>query len=63
MRKIWTAVLVLFVFSCAEEELSFVPTVESLYLNQFKVWSRSDIIYDPSTEDLMSENEYRDLNL
>lgn len=55
--------LVLVVFSCAEEELSFVPTVESLYLNQFKVWSRTDILYDPSTEDLISENTYRDLNL
>ena len=63
MRRIWIVLLVLIMFSCAEEELSFVPTVESLYLNQFKVWSKTDIIYNPSNENLISENTSRDLNL
>lgn len=34
-----------------------------LYQNQFKVWSRTDIITDPSTGKVISETESRDLNL
>ena len=63
MRRIWIVLLILFAFSCAEEELSFVPTVESLYLNQFKVWSKTDIIYDPASEELISETTTRDLSI
>jgi len=63
MKKLWHAVIILVLFSCTEEELSFTPTVESLYLNQFKVWSKTDIIIDTGTGDIISENETRDLNL
>jgi hypothetical protein len=63
MRRLWIALIVFAIFSCGEEEPSFTPTVESLYLNQFKVWSKTDIIVDPSTGNVISENESRDLKL
>jgi hypothetical protein len=63
MKKLWHVLIILILFSCTDEELSFTPTVESLYLNQFKVWSKTDIIIDPGTGDIISENETRDLNL
>jgi len=63
MRRLWIVLIVFAIFSCSEEELSFTPTVESLYLNQFKVWSKTDIIIDPATGDKISENETRDLQL
>ena len=63
MRKLWIIVLTFIVFSCQDEEPAFTPTVESLYLNQFKVWSKTDIIVDPSTGKTISKSESRDLNL
>jgi len=63
MKKLWLILIIVFAFSCSDEELSFTPTVESLYLNQFKVWSKTDIIVDPGTGNIISENETRDLIL
>ena len=63
MKKLWFVLIIILAFSCSDEELSFTPTVESLYLNQFKVWSKTDIIIDPGTGGIISENETRDLNL
>ena len=63
MRRLWIALIVFAIFSCGEEELSFTPTIESLYLNQFKVWSKTDIIIDPATGEKISESETRDLQL
>lgn len=63
MKKLWLIIVIAFIISCSDEELSFTPTVESLYSNQFKVWSKTDIIIDPGTGNIISENETRDLNL
>ena len=63
MRKLWSVIVVAFLFSCSDEELSYTPTVESLYSNQFKVWSKTDVIVDPGSGQVISENESRDLNL
>jgi hypothetical protein len=63
MRKLWSLIAIVFLFSCTDEEPSFTPTVESLYSNQFKVWSKTDIIVDPGTGNVISENESRDMNL
>jgi len=63
MRRLWIGLILLVIFSCTEEELSFTPSVESLYLNQFKVWSKTDIIIDPATGEKISESETRDLQL
>jgi hypothetical protein len=63
MKKLWPVFILIFVFSCSDEELPFTPSVEALYNNQFKVWSKTDIITDPSTGKIISENETRDLSL
>ena len=63
VKNIWIVILLLRLFSCAEEELPFTPTTDALYKNQFKVWSKTDIITDPVTGKIISENETRDLNL
>jgi hypothetical protein len=63
MRKLWIVIILAFIISCSDEELSYTPTVESLYSNQFKVWSKTDIIIDPGTGNVISRNESRDLNL
>lgn len=63
LKNIWSIIILFSLLSCAEEELSFTPTVDALYKNQFKVWSKTDIITDPATGKVISENETRDLNL
>jgi len=63
MKKLWFGFIILLIFSCTDEEPSFIPSVESLYLNQFKVWSKTDIITDPASGNIISENETRDLKL
>ena len=63
MRKLWIGLILLVIFSCTDEELLFTPTVESLYLNQFKIWSKTDIIIDPANGSIISENVTRDLQL
>ena len=63
MRRLWNGLILLVIFSCTEEELSYTPTVESLYSNQFKVWSKTDIIIDAATGEKISESETRDLQL
>lgn len=63
MRRIPVIIVILLTFSCSEEELSFTPSVEALYKNQFKVWSKTDIITDKITGKVISETESRDLSL
>jgi len=63
MKRQWYILLLLLIFSCTEEELPFTPTVETLYKNQFKVWSKTSIITDPATGQIISDNKSKDLNL
>jgi hypothetical protein len=63
MKVRWYIILLIMILACAEEELPFKPTIEVLYNNQFKVWTKSEIITDPATGKIISEKESRDLNL
>jgi hypothetical protein len=63
MKRFLLLFIILSVLSCTDEELPFSPSVEALYKNQFKVWSKTDVITDPGTGKIISENETRNLNL
>lgn len=63
MKRLWLLFIIFFILSCTDEELPFTPSVEALYKNQFKVWSKTDIITNPNTGKIISEYETRDLNL
>jgi hypothetical protein len=63
MKRFWIWILIIALYSCTDDEPEFVPDVDVLYLNQFKVWEIIEIITDPETGNFISSSKSRNLNL
>ena len=61
MHKSWIIIL-LFLFSCLEEELPFNPTIDHVYDNLFLVWKRTNLATNNKTGEI-SRTITRESNL
>lgn len=49
LKKYWVFLVFMILFSCEDEFPEFNPTVEHVYDGYFLVWSKKDVIRNPST--------------
>jgi len=63
LKRFWILMLLIGLFSCSDDEPEFIPEVDVLYLNQFKVWEITEILTDPQTGNIISTSNSRNLNL